>query len=236
MKPGSGEKFDRKELRALCDKHVSPEWRKEHDVDTATREAKEYYRLNMDGKRWDDNPLAAAVGPDPKQPGSADANPTEAVRKPPPSLRKMSRLPCGAPIVPQIVFHNVESTLAKWQLRKRKEFVAEACKYWSLKRESRRGASLIKRLQLQLETFTSMEMTRRDFAAQGAAGRPKLVERINFAGALESDLAQVRRLCAQSLEREQLKLKDAELLRDMVDTIYFPITPLLWPLLDKAQL
>jgi len=233
MKPGSGEKFDRKELRALCDKHVPPEWRKEHDVETATREAKEYYRLNMDGKNWDNNQPAPATGPDPKQVGSVEANP-EAVRKPL-VQRKISRLPCGAPIVPQIVFHNVESTLAKWQLRKRKEFVAEACKYWTLKRESRRGASLIKRLQLQLETFTSLEMTRRDFAAQGAAGRPKLSERIKFSGGLESDLAQVRTLCSQALEREQLKLKDAELLREIVDTIYFPVTPLLWPLLEKAQ-
>jgi len=38
-------------------------------------------------------------------------------------------------------------------------------KYWTLKREARRGAALLKRLQLQLETFSSMEMTRRDYVA-----------------------------------------------------------------------
>src|SRR5271170_7701956 len=82
MKPGSGEKFDRKELRALCDKHVPPEWRKEHDVETATKEAKEYYRLNMDGKRWDDSELAANTGPDPKQVGSVEPHHPEAIKKP----------------------------------------------------------------------------------------------------------------------------------------------------------
>jgi len=34
------------------------------------------------------------------------------------------------------------------------------CKYWSLKRESRRGASLLKRLQLALEGESARKYTR----------------------------------------------------------------------------
>src|SRR4029434_3687229 len=77
------------------------------------------------------------------------------------------KLPSGAPIIPQAVYDLVESALARFPIRKRKEFVGEACKYWTLKREARRGAALLKRLQLQMETFSSMELTRRNFAAMG---------------------------------------------------------------------
>jgi NuA3 HAT complex component NTO1 len=35
-------------------------------------------------------------------------------------------------------------------------------------------------------------------------------------------------------EREALKLTDATMLRDLVDAIYFPIPPMLAPILNKA--
>ena len=111
-------------------------------------------------------------------------------------------------------------------IRKRKEFAAEACKYWTLKRESRRGAALLKRLQLQMETFTSMEITRRNFVGMGAAGRVRLQRRIE----------KLKALCIAIKEREEEKLKSAYILKDIVDIVYFPIAPLLWPILDKAQL
>ncbi len=57
--------------------------------------------------------------------------------------------------------------LIKFNVRKRKEFVQEACKYWTLKREARRGAALLKRLQLQMEAFSSMEITRSNFRWYG---------------------------------------------------------------------
>ena len=41
-------------------------------------------------------------------------------------------------------------------------------------------------------------------------------------------------LCTQVKEREAQKLQDAELLRSIIDTVYFPIPPLLWPILERA--
>ena len=145
------------------------------------------------------------------------------------------RLPSGAPVVPQADYHNVESTLQRFNIAKRKEFVQEACKYWTLKREARRGAALLKRLQLQMEAFSSMEITRRNFAGMGAAGRPRLQRRIEFAERLEEDMEQIRVLAEMVKKREAEKLQDALILKRIVDCIYFPIPRLLEPILNRAN-
>lgn len=51
--------FDASVLKALCDKHVPSEWRREHDVDRATAEAKTYFRRTMRGRRWADSQSSA---------------------------------------------------------------------------------------------------------------------------------------------------------------------------------
>jgi NuA3 HAT complex component NTO1 len=237
MKNQHGQIQDASTLKGYCDKHVTPEWRKEHGTERATAEAKAFYQREMKGRRWADSQQAALTLPDPSQAGYVDPSEEQEAEDPSmaaanmkkrkAAMKKIWRMPSGAPIVPNIVFHNVENLLGRWQLTKRKDFVAEACKYWTLKREARRGASLLKRLQLQLDTFTSMEITRRDFAAMGAIGRPKLQQRIEFAERLESDLNAISKMCQTIVERETLKLRDADTLREIVDTVYFPIDPLL---------
>jgi NuA3 HAT complex component NTO1 len=235
--------MEKSNLQGYCDRHCPADWRADHDVDTATAEAKEFYRRNMKGIRWGDSQQAALEPPTVAQgaeaagqdPGEDSVVAAGNRRKKAQVQRRIWRLPSGAPIVPHIVYTNVETTLSRWGIRKRKEFVSEACKYWTLKREARGGAALLKRLQQQLETFTSMEMTRRKFAAMGAAGGPKLQKRIDFATALEGDLGKVMELSNKALEREELKMQDAELLKQIVDTVYFPIAPLLWPILERSQ-
>ena len=80
-----------------------------------------------------------------------------------------------------------------------------------------------------------MEITRRNFAGMGTTGLSRLQRRIAFAERLQSDMESIRTLCEKIKEREAEKLKDAELLREIIDTVYFPISRLLWPILEKAQ-
>jgi hypothetical protein len=51
--------------------------------------------------------------------------------------------------VPAIIVNNILQYINKVTIRKKPEFVHLVCKYWSLKREARRGAPLLKRLHLE---------------------------------------------------------------------------------------
>ncbi|KAL4775996.1 enhancer of polycomb-like-domain-containing protein [Aspergillus nidulans var. acristatus] len=251
MKSGHGNLavMDSHLLKAFCDKHVPPEWRREHGTDAATADAIEYYRTTMQGRRWGDS-QAAALSLEPAHPlgggpededGQRTHTPRITLtvggnkRKRPNAPRTIWKLPSGAPVIPQVLLNSVVASLQRFGVRQRKQYAEDACKYWTLKREARRGAALLKRLQLQLETFSSMEMTRRDYAAMGATGSKRLQRRIEFGDRLYRDLDRLRILCDEVKKREREKLKDAEMLRSIVDTVYFPIFPLLWPIFEKAQ-
>ncbi|OTA61930.1 bromodomain and PHD finger-containing protein [Hypoxylon sp. EC38] len=232
-------------LKALCDKHCPSEYAKEHDVVRATKRAKKFYKKTMRDRIWA-NSQAKAM--------SIAASHRNAITEHPPDESQMTgaklsavlgdkkgqagksiwKLPSGAPVIPQAVFEIVEASLQRFNFLKRKEFVSDACRYWTLKREMRRGAALLKRLQLQMETFSSMELTRRNFAAMGPSGKARLSRRIDFAEALIADLEQLKVLSEAVVQREQNKLEAAEMEQEFVDTCYFPIHKMLPPIIEKA--
>ncbi|KAI1393442.1 bromodomain and PHD finger-containing protein [Hypoxylon trugodes] len=232
-------------LKALCDKHCPTEYAKENDVVRATKRAKKFYKKTMKDRIWA-NSQAKAM--------SIAASHRNAITEHPPDESQMTgaklsavlgdkkgqagksiwKLPSGAPVVPQAVFEVVEASLQRFNFLKRKEFVSDACRYWTLKREMRRGAALLKRLQLQMETFSSMELTRRNFAAMGPSGKARLDRRIDFALALIEDLEQVKVMSEAIVQREQSKLEAAEMEQEFVDTCYFPVHKMLPPVIEKA--
>jgi NuA3 HAT complex component NTO1 len=225
-------------LKAYCDRHSPSDWKREYDVESALADAKGFYRHTMRHVRWPDSQAyALSIGSSLAMPsvegmdGDDSAGGSKRKRG---QTTKSWRLPSGAPVVPQAVYQNVENTLSRFNFRKRKEFIQEACKYWTLKREARRGAALLKRLQLQMEAFSSMEITRRNFAGMGAAGRPRLQRRIEFAEHLEQDMERIRAMTELVKQREAEKLQDVMILQHIVDCIYFPITGLLEPILHRA--
>jgi hypothetical protein len=62
----------------------------------------------------------------------------------------------GPPLVPAVIVERVKSYTAKVPMRKRGDFVYMLCRYWSLKREARRGAPLLKRLHLEPWTASAV--------------------------------------------------------------------------------
>ena len=243
---GGPASLDSNSLKAYCDKHVPNDWRKENDVDAATADAIDYYHYTMRGRLWADSQQAAmnmAAAHAHEIPEPTEDDPIAKInivlggskRKRNLTPKAIWRLPSGAPVVPAVLYDSVESSLQRFTVRKRRDFAADMCKYWTLKREARRGAALLKRLQLQMETFSSMEITRRNFAGMGAAGRIRLQRRIDFSEKLLQDVDKLRILCDEIRKREREKLKDADMLRELIDTVYFPIPPLLWPIIEKAQ-
>ena len=238
MKTGGGTNtlMEASTLRAFCHRHTPPDWRSEHNTDRAIIDATTHYKKHFKNQVWADS-RASALAVSDTQPVDGSENGVQRViltNKKGQKQKTIWRLPSGAPVVPEVVLKSIEESLVRFSVQKKKDYVSDVCKYWTLKREARRGATLLKRLQLQMDTFSSFEVTRRDYKAQGAAGRARLDRRIEFAETLSSDLELIRAMCELVKQREAEKLEEAGLLKQIVDTVYFPIPPLLWPILEKA--
>lgn len=55
----------------------------------------------------------------------------------------------GPPLVPAVVVDRIEFYVRRFKVTKRIPTIQMMCRYWSLKREARRGAPLLKRLHLE---------------------------------------------------------------------------------------
>ena len=55
----------------------------------------------------------------------------------------------GAPLVPAIIVDRIMQYIYRIKITKKEQFIHMMCRYWSLKREARRGAPLLKRLHLE---------------------------------------------------------------------------------------
>jgi NuA3 HAT complex component NTO1 len=64
----------------------------------------------------------------------------------------------GIPLIPQYIVGKVMDYISKAQMKKKIHVVLSVCKYWSLKREARRGAPLLKRLHLEVNYDPFMDL------------------------------------------------------------------------------
>ncbi|KAL2074492.1 hypothetical protein VTL71DRAFT_8270 [Oculimacula yallundae] len=235
-------------LKAFCDKHCPSDYAKDNDVARATRDARNFYKRTMRGRLWADSQASALAmaathrhavtehQPDESQLTGAKVALTlaDSKKKGNQPQKPIWKLPSGAPVIPKYSFDIVEKSLQRFNIHKRKEYTADACRYWTLKREARRGAALLKRLQLQMETFSSMEITRRNFAGMGPAGRTRLNRRIEFAQTLIQDLEKLKSLSDDIVMREAEKFQAVMLEEDLVDSVYFPVAKMLPKILEKS--
>jgi hypothetical protein len=139
----------------------------------------------------------------------------------------------GPPLVPALIVDRIMQYIAKVSVRKKQEFVLLMCKYWSLKREARRGAPLLKRLHL--EPWTASAAVKHQSEEEKALklevsnGTLKLTDVLiglhQYLRRLHKDLEHVRRLVELSRKRESRKLRQVEVTQGIISRCFFPHEP-----------
>ena len=180
--------------KAFCDKHAPEEYRAEVDMESAFIEAQNFFVTHTDIN----SQAIAASGTKGKFTISLKRSKQSAV-------------------IPAVVYAEILSYMQKFRIRNKADYIADMCKYWSLKRRSRRGQSLLKRLQLQIE----------DVAANKTEDE-HMAKKLEFAKVLLHELDQYHRVLLDSIaERENLKKERSEMRDAVIETIYLPLQPVL---------
>lgn len=143
-----------------------------------------------------------------------------AVAASPPTTQKSARAykksyKAGPPLVPSYVIDRVLEYVARIPIRKRQPLILQIARFWSLKREARRGAALLKRLHLEPWTATSgaKELT-----------ESERIKKLQFVCSLREDLERLRMLAELVRKREREKLRQVDLIRqNLVDGVFFPM-------------
>ncbi|KAJ7582101.1 PHD-zinc-finger like domain-containing protein [Mycena floridula] len=124
----------------------------------------------------------------------------------------------GPPLVPQIILDRLKIYIEKVRIRKPEDFLAMVCRYWSLKREARRGAPLLKRLHLEPWTAN------RTILQQSAEEKEMKLDQLKR---LKEDLTKVKTLTQHMKDRERVKLKQAALIHGVLSACLFSHEPAL---------
>lgn len=119
----------------------------------------------------------------------------------------------GPPLVPQIIVDRILNYITKITIRKKPEFIYMVCKYWSLKREARRGAPLLKRLHLEPWTASNVGKVQTE---EEKALKLEHLRRVR------KDLETLRELTLLSRKRESRKLAQLESIHRVLEVILFP--------------
>ncbi|KAM0787435.1 hypothetical protein ACM66B_003516 [Microbotryomycetes sp. NB124-2] len=171
--------------------------------------------------------------PQPPPPSSDDA-PATAAAALTSSARKLKSLKSkqaykktykvGLPVVPQYVFDKVSDYVERLKIAKKQEFMNSLCRYWSLKRQQRRGAPLLKRLHL--EPWTASGST------QQATEKEK-AKKLQLMRLLRNDLEKVRMLVESVRKREKKKLSKVNVVKSVVDNFVWSKEKIMRDVLDK---
>ncbi|KAK7020204.1 hypothetical protein VNI00_017817 [Paramarasmius palmivorus] len=118
----------------------------------------------------------------------------------------------GPPLIPAIVVDRIAQYVSKVNVRKKLDFLYMMCRYWSLKREARRGAPLLKRLHLEPWTAST------NAKLQSEEERALKLEQLRR---LRRDLEQAKQLVDLTRKRELRKRQQAELMQDVLSQFLF---------------
>ncbi|ANB12313.1 Nto1p [Sugiyamaella lignohabitans] len=184
-----------------CDRHGPPAYNETVDVRHHLKEAQRYYsELREKQNTFASGTVKKATTSTPAATSSKE-----------PKWRTEE----GTPIIPKLIVNKVASRMMKkFELVEFVDhFLLEVCRYWALKR-MKKGASLIKRLQIALEVQpkrSSEGMSPVDVRVDIATKRQLLKK-------MEVLVMEANKI----LERETLKSERTETQHEAMDLVYFP--------------
>ncbi|XP_066214816.1 bromodomain-containing protein 1 isoform X2 [Saccopteryx leptura] len=158
--------------------------------------------------------------------------PTSKVRKKAKKAKKTLSEPCAAlppvcaPYIPPQRLNRIANQVA---IQRKKQFVERAHSYWLLKRLSRNGAPLLRRLQSSLQSQRSTQQRENDEEIQAAKEKLKYWQR------LRHDLERARLLIELLRKREKLKREQVKVEQMAMELRLTPLTVLLRSVLDQLQ-
>ncbi|KAF7794968.1 hypothetical protein EIP86_006111 [Pleurotus ostreatoroseus] len=122
----------------------------------------------------------------------------------------------GPPLVPQIIVRRIEQYIQRLNVRHKHEFVVLTCKYWSLKREARRGAPLLKRLHLEPWTAS--------VGGKNQSDEEKVIK-LEHAKRVRQDLENLKNLVTICRRREGRKLQQQHAIEGIFSQIILSKQP-----------
>ncbi|GJE93817.1 bromodomain and PHD finger-containing protein [Phanerochaete sordida] len=132
----------------------------------------------------------------------------------------------GPPLVPKIIVDRIQQYIHRVTIRQKREFLVLVCKYWSLKREARRGAPLLKRLHLEPWTAS-------------ANGRHQSDEdkafKLTLLKDLRDDLVRLQDLSEATRKREVQKLRQAKCIQKALREILYPFHPVMQKVFEDIK-
>ncbi|XP_030671197.1 bromodomain-containing protein 1 isoform X4 [Nomascus leucogenys] len=157
---------------------------------------------------------------------------TSKVRKKAKKAKKTLAEPCAvlptvcAPYIPPQRLNRIANQVA---IQRKKQFVERAHSYWLLKRLSRNGAPLLRRLQSSLQSQRSSQQRENDEEMKAAKEKLKYWQR------LRHDLERARLLIELLRKREKLKREQVKVEQVAMELRLTPLTVLLRSVLDQLQ-
>lgn len=165
-----GTHYDGVVLKAYCDRHTPRDYKDQIDVEKSVADAQRWFTNSkrkgkkMPRKRYIDEEDLEDLD---DEPGLEEEEVTkqstmkqrrqQAVTQLLPASKAarahQHQYAAGAPIAPEYILEKLENLKCVRQatnLKKKSLMITSICRYWSLKRESRRGAPLLKRLHLEV--------------------------------------------------------------------------------------
>ncbi|KAI8378259.1 PHD-zinc-finger like domain-containing protein, partial [Choanephora cucurbitarum] len=133
----------------------------------------------------------------------------------------------GTPIAPEYILNTLEKlpcVQKETKIKKKAAMVATVCRYWSLKREARRGAPLLKRLHLEPWTASASQLKQSEV---------EKAQKASTLMTLRGDLEKVRMLSEQVQKRERQKLERIRKQKAYLEMIFYPIQCILQTVLDQ---